>query len=96
MKASSTKDKKNKNKKGKGNDAKRLDDGDEAPIEGDDAAEEESSPQKAKEMTAEELADEEWGPTKAKGKKGKKKAAEVPEDKEAEGLFIFYGWLWDT
>ncbi|KAI8984932.1 hypothetical protein BD414DRAFT_523018 [Trametes punicea] len=31
-----------------------------------------SAPQKAVQMTAEELADEEWGPVKDKGKKGKK------------------------
>ncbi|KAI0662858.1 hypothetical protein C8Q70DRAFT_1042556 [Cubamyces menziesii] len=31
-----------------------------------------SAPQKATQMTAEELADEEWGPVKEKGKKGKK------------------------
>ncbi|KAI0637635.1 hypothetical protein C8Q77DRAFT_378932 [Trametes polyzona] len=56
-------------------------DGEDAAAKGDISA-----PQKAVQMTAEELADEEWGPVKEKGKKGKKgkKKGKAQDDDEED------------
>lgn len=62
IKASTTKGKKDKKK------AKKVQDFDE-PLDEEPAAVVEKA---SVEMTAEDLADEEWGPSKDKGKKGKK------------------------
>ena len=54
-----------------------------------------SAPQKATQMTAEELADEEWGPVKEKGKKGKKgkkKGKAHDEDEEDKPGMSQPGW----
>ncbi|KAJ3479048.1 hypothetical protein NLI96_g9333 [Meripilus lineatus] len=98
IKASANKSKKDKKKPKKNADSVAFADGP-PPGEGSDGEAERAkgditAPQKAVEMTAEELADEEWGPVKqkGKGKKGKGKASkqkdaeEIVEEKEAPAV----------
>lgn len=99
IKASANKSKKDKKKPKKNADSVAFADGP-PPGEGSDGEAERAkgditAPQKAVEMTAEELADEEWGPVKqkGKGKKGKGKASkqkdaeEIVEEKEGVSRF---------